>query len=97
MDFLTYIQSPPPLLGHAALLLSQVFKCLPCDSVQNMQQLKEYTSQKPLCNTDVEQAKEELKAVRGFLVHFPLKFLCEEKLLPPSTSKEGMAPSTLWT
>ncbi|XP_037834927.1 phospholipase D1-like isoform X2 [Kryptolebias marmoratus] len=80
-----------------ATIYSTVFKCLPCDAVHNMQQLREYNDEKPLSETDSEQAEEELKAVRGFLVHFPLKYLCEENLLPPSTSKEGMAPSTLWT
>ncbi|XP_013862151.1 phospholipase D1 [Austrofundulus limnaeus] len=80
-----------------AIIYDKVFYCLPCDAVSNHRKLKEYTSQTPLCDTDPEQAEAELKAVRGFLVHFPLKFLGEENLLPPSTSKEGMAPSTLWT
>ncbi|XP_037543614.1 phospholipase D1-like [Nematolebias whitei] len=78
-------------------IYEQVFKCLPCDTVQNMQQLNEYSSQQPLCDTNLEKAEEELRAVRGLLVHFPLKFLSGETLLPPSTSKEGMAPLTLWT
>lgn len=75
----------------------QVFRCLPCSTVHNLRDLKEYTSQERLCNTDPEQAAEELKAVRGLLVHFPLKFLCEENLLPPLNTKEGIAPAELWT
>lgn len=75
----------------------QVFKCLPVDSVHNMRELKEYTVEERLCDTDPEQAIEELKAVRGLLVYFPLKFLCEENLLPPLATKEGMAPVGLWT
>lgn len=75
----------------------KVFKCLPCDTAQNMRELKEYSSQERLCDTDPEQAAEELKAVRGLLVHFPLKFLCGENLLPPLATKEGMAPVGLWT
>lgn len=75
----------------------QVFKCLPCDSVHNMQELKEYSAEERLCDTDPEQAAEELKAIRGLLVYFPLKFLCEESLLPSPTTMEGMAPVGLWT
>lgn len=75
----------------------QVFKCLPHNSVRNKVDLKEYSGQERLCITDPEQAKEELKAVRGLLVHFPLKFLCNENLLPPLSTKEGMAPVGLWT
>lgn len=62
-----------------------------------MRELKEYSSKERLCDTDTVQAKEELKAIRGLLVHFPLKFLCEENLLPPRGTKEGMAPVGLWT
>lgn len=75
----------------------QVFKCLPHNSVHNMRGLKEYTAQECLCDTDPDQAREELKAVKGLLVHFPLKFLCEENLLPPLNTKEGIAPVGLWT
>lgn len=78
-------------------IYDKVFKCLPDNSVHNMRELKEYSSEQRLCDTDPEQAKEELKAVRGLLVHFPLKFLCEENLLPPLNTKEGMAPVGLWT
>uniref|UniRef100_A0A668A4Q8 Phospholipase n=1 Tax=Myripristis murdjan TaxID=586833 RepID=A0A668A4Q8_9TELE len=57
----------------------------------------EHSSKPRLCDTNPEQAKEELKAIRGLLVYFPLKFLCEESLLPSLGSKEGMAPVGLWT
>ncbi|XP_054481534.1 phospholipase D1 [Anoplopoma fimbria] len=80
-----------------ATIYDKVFKCLPHNSVHNMRQLKEYASEERLCDTDPEQAREELKAVRGLLVHYPLKFLCEENLLPPLNTKEGMAPVGLWT
>lgn len=75
----------------------QVFKCLPHNSVHNLRDLKEYSAAERLCDTDPEQAAEELKGVQGLLVHFPLKFLCEENLLPPLGTKEGMAPVGLWT
>uniref|UniRef100_A0A671XT52 Phospholipase n=1 Tax=Sparus aurata TaxID=8175 RepID=A0A671XT52_SPAAU len=80
-----------------ATIYDKVFKCLPFDSVHNMRELKEYSAEERLCDTDPEQAIEELKAVRGLLVYFPLKFLCEENLLPPLATKEGMAPVGLWT
>ncbi|XP_008297223.1 phospholipase D2 [Stegastes partitus] len=80
-----------------ATIYDKVFKCLPYNSVHNMRELKEYTSMERLCDTDPEQAAEELKGVRGLLVHFPLRFLCEENLLPAPNTKEGMAPVGLWT
>ncbi|XP_054900009.1 phospholipase D1 [Poeciliopsis prolifica] len=82
---------------HNANIYDKVFRCLPCNSVHNLPLLKNYSSQERLCKTDPEQAAEELKAIRGLLVHFPLKFLCEENLQPPLNSKEGMAPTDLWT
>uniref|UniRef100_A0A3Q4BME5 Phospholipase n=1 Tax=Mola mola TaxID=94237 RepID=A0A3Q4BME5_MOLML len=80
-----------------ATIYDKVFKCLPYDSVHNMQELKDYSAEERLCDTDPERAAEELKAIRGLLVHFPLKFLCEESLLPSPTTMEGMAPVGLWT
>ncbi|PWA23234.1 hypothetical protein CCH79_00002010, partial [Gambusia affinis] len=80
-----------------AIIYDKVFRCLPCNSVHNLLLLKNYSSQERLCDTDPEQAAEELKAIRGLLVHFPLKFLCEENLQPPLNSKEGIAPTDLWT
>ncbi|XP_068187570.1 phospholipase D2 [Antennarius striatus] len=80
-----------------AIIYDKVFKCLPHNSVRNKIDLKDYSGQERLCNTDPEQAQEELKAVQGLVVHFPLKFLRNENLLPPLATKEGMAPVGLWT
>ncbi|XP_056140777.1 phospholipase D2 [Lampris incognitus] len=80
-----------------ASIYDKVFNCLPCNTVHNMREVKEHCCRERLCDTDPEKAKEELKAIQGLLVHFPLKFLCEENLLPPLGSKEGMAPIGLWT
>uniref|UniRef100_A0A4W5RTD7 Phospholipase n=1 Tax=Hucho hucho TaxID=62062 RepID=A0A4W5RTD7_9TELE len=80
-----------------AKIYDKVFRCLPCNSVRSMRELKEHSGIERLCDTDPQQAKEELEAVRGLLVHFPLNFLSEESLLPPLGSKEGMAPTGLWT
>lgn len=78
-------------------VFTQVFKCLPYNTVHNLRELKEYSAEERLCDTDPEQAAEELKAIRGLLVYFPLKFLCEENLMPPLATREGMAPVGLWT
>ncbi|KAK7925557.1 hypothetical protein WMY93_007867 [Mugilogobius chulae] len=78
-------------------IYDMVFKCLPCDKAHTMQELKDYKFVERLCDSDPEQAAEELKAIRGLLVHFPLKYLKAEKLLPPLNTKEGMAPVGLWT
>uniref|UniRef100_A0A4W5LQI5 Phospholipase n=1 Tax=Hucho hucho TaxID=62062 RepID=A0A4W5LQI5_9TELE len=80
-----------------AKIYDKVFNCLPCNSVHNMRELKEHSGLERLCDTNPQQAKEELESVRGLLVHFPLNFLSEENLLPPLGSKEGMAPTELWT
>uniref|UniRef100_A0A8C7STQ7 Phospholipase n=1 Tax=Oncorhynchus mykiss TaxID=8022 RepID=A0A8C7STQ7_ONCMY len=80
-----------------AKIYDKVFRCLPCNSVHNMRELKEHSGLERLCDKHPQQAKEELEAVRGLLVHFPLNFLSEENLLPPLGSKEGMAPTELWT
>ncbi|KAM9847218.1 phospholipase D2 [Aulostomus maculatus] len=80
-----------------ATIYDKVFRCLPCNDVHNMRELKERTCEERLCDKNPEQTTEELRAVRGLLVHFPLRFLCEENLLPPLGTKEGMAPVGLWT
>ncbi|KAJ0004411.1 hypothetical protein NQD34_010625, partial [Periophthalmus magnuspinnatus] len=79
------------------IIYDRVFKCLPCDKAHTMRELKDYACVGRLCDTDPEQAAEELKAIRGLLVHFPLKYLKAENLLPPLGTKEGMAPVGLWT
>ncbi|KAG7516368.1 phospholipase D2-like [Solea senegalensis] len=80
-----------------AAIYEKVFNCPPLNILHNLRELRENSNKQRLCDTDPEQAAEELKAVRGLLVHFPLKYLCEENLLPSLTTKEGMAPVELWT
>ncbi|KAG9346396.1 hypothetical protein JZ751_006707 [Albula glossodonta] len=74
-----------------------VFRCLPTNSIHSLRVLKELSLVERLCDTDPERAREELKAIKGLLVHFPLDFLCEDNLLPPLSSKEGMVPMEVWT
>lgn len=75
----------------------QVFRCLPLDSIQNLRELPGHMNAESLSLTDPEKAREELQAIHGILVHFPLHFLCEENLLPSLKSKEGMVPMDVWT
>lgn len=70
-------------------IFDQVFKCIPNDQVRTISSLRKYSDEPPLWRVDVRNAEERLKSVQGFLVDLPLNFLCDENLLPPSTSKEG--------
>ncbi|XP_063059494.1 phospholipase D2 [Engraulis encrasicolus] len=80
-----------------AEVYEKVFHCLPSDSIRSMAALQAHVNISSLNETDPEAAREELKAVRGILVHFPLHFLCDENLLPPLSSKEGIIPVEVWT
>uniref|UniRef100_A0A8C2K6Z0 Phospholipase n=1 Tax=Cyprinus carpio TaxID=7962 RepID=A0A8C2K6Z0_CYPCA len=80
-----------------AIIYEKVFRCLPLDCIRNLRELQEHVNAQNLGLTDPEKAKEELQAIKGILVHFPLHFLCEEYLLPPLKSKEGMVPVEVWT
>ncbi|MGH0126006.1 UNVERIFIED_CONTAM: hypothetical protein FKN15_015141 [Acipenser sinensis] len=78
-------------------MLSSVFRCLPSDAVQNTVELSEFIAKLGLDTEDPAKALEELKKIRGFLVQFPLYFLCEENLLPSVGTKEAMVPMETWT
>uniref|UniRef100_A0A671K9L6 Phospholipase n=1 Tax=Sinocyclocheilus anshuiensis TaxID=1608454 RepID=A0A671K9L6_9TELE len=80
-----------------AIIYEKVFRCLPLDSIRNLRELQEHVNAQNLSLTYPEKAKEELQAIQGILVHFPLHFLCEEYLLPPLKSKERMVPMEVWT
>uniref|UniRef100_A0A672N6V0 Phospholipase n=1 Tax=Sinocyclocheilus grahami TaxID=75366 RepID=A0A672N6V0_SINGR len=80
-----------------AIIYEKVFRCLPLDCIRNLRELQEHVNAQNLGLPDPEKAKEELQAIKGILVHFPLHFLCEEYLLPPLKSKEGMVPMEVWT
>uniref|UniRef100_A0A8C9T841 Phospholipase n=1 Tax=Scleropages formosus TaxID=113540 RepID=A0A8C9T841_SCLFO len=80
-----------------ARIYETVFHCLPSNSIRSLRALRELNPGDRLCETEPERAKEELGAVRGLLVHFPLNFLSEENLLPPLSSKERMVPMEVWT
>ncbi|XP_067879742.1 phospholipase D2-like [Heterodontus francisci] len=80
-----------------ATIYEQVFKSLPSNSAPSLVELREFVSTPGLVSGNPEEAREKLKNIRGFLVQYPLYFLCEEHLLPPLNSKEGMVPIEVWT
>lgn len=79
-------------------IFDEVFRCIPSDKVRNFATLKKYNSDEAaLCKSNVEEAEQRLKNVKGFLVDLPLNFLCEEILTPPGLSREGLISNNLWT
>uniref|UniRef100_A0A8D1CHY3 Phospholipase n=1 Tax=Sus scrofa TaxID=9823 RepID=A0A8D1CHY3_PIG len=80
-----------------ANIYEQIFRCLPSNATRSLRALREYVAVEPLATVSPPLARSELTQVQGHLVHFPLKFLEEESLLPPRGSKEGMIPLEVWT
>ncbi|XP_068437677.1 phospholipase D1 [Clinocottus analis] len=80
-----------------ASIYQKVFRSLPSSDVRNITELEGYLAKPGLDKEDPARAHEELKKIRGFLVQFPLQFLCEQNLLPPMGSKEAMVPMEVWT
>ncbi|KAI4806430.1 hypothetical protein KUCAC02_017256 [Chaenocephalus aceratus] len=80
-----------------ATVYQKVFRSLPSSDVRNILDLGGFLAVPGLCTEDPARAQEKLKKIRGFLVQFPLDFLCEENLLPPIGSKEAMMPMEVWT
>ncbi|KAM8814375.1 phospholipase D2 isoform 2-T3 [Rhynchonycteris naso] len=80
-----------------ANIYEQIFRCLPSNATRSLRALREYVAVEPLAMVSPPLARSELTRVQGHLVHFPLKFLEDESLLPPRGSKEGMIPLEVWT
>uniref|UniRef100_H2LC50 Phospholipase n=1 Tax=Oryzias latipes TaxID=8090 RepID=H2LC50_ORYLA len=83
--------------GRNDSIYQRVFRCLPSSDVHSIQELEGYLAQPGLDKENPALAQEELKKIRGFLVQFPLQFLCEQNLLPQIGSKEAMVPMEVWT
>ena len=75
----------------------QIFRCLPSNATRSLRALREYVVVEPLATVSPPLARSELTQVQGHLVHFPLKFLEDEYLLPSLGSKEGVMPLEVWT
>ncbi|KAK5849809.1 hypothetical protein PBY51_014114 [Eleginops maclovinus] len=80
-----------------ATIYQKVFRSLPSSDVRNILELESYLAVPGLCTEDPARAQEKLKKIRGFLVQFPLDFLCQQNLLPPIGTKEAMMPMEVWT
>ncbi|XP_003791251.2 phospholipase D2 [Otolemur garnettii] len=80
-----------------ANIYEQIFRCLPSNATRSLRTLREYVAVEPLATVSPPLARSELTHIQGHLVHFPLKFLEDESLLPPLGSKEGMIPLEVWT
>jgi phospholipase D1/2 len=78
-------------------IFDEVFHCIPTDVAKTFSAMKKYLEESTISRTRPDEAANELKRVQGFLVDLPLDFLCNEILTPPSASKEGLMPTSLWT
>jgi len=88
------------LLKYAAQntrIYDLVFKVVPCDMVSSFDQLKEYQKQPCLSQTNLVEAQNELNKIKGYVVLYPNRFLCNEDLTPPLGTKEKLLPTILWT
>ncbi|XP_067142293.1 phospholipase D1 isoform X2 [Centruroides vittatus] len=83
--------------GVNTSIFEKVFRCIPADEIHTYSHLRQYVSQSGLCETDPDSAKELLDKVKGYLVLFPLYFLCSENLTPAAGTKEAFMPVSLWT
>ena len=80
------------------ILFDELFAVLPTDSLTTRKASRELqTNVRPLVETFGRDVKRRLGSIRGTLVQFPTKYLCEEDLQPASLAKEGMVPQELWT
>ncbi|XP_059937247.1 phospholipase D2 isoform X2 [Mesoplodon densirostris] len=92
-----FFQSWQDTAESNANIYEQIFRCLPSNATRSLRVLREYVAVEPLATVSPPLARSELTQVQGHLVHFPLKFLEDESLLPPLGSKEGVIPLEVWT
>ena len=75
-----------------------MFRCIPTDSVEKLGDLDAWRAQMTMAEFDPYGARNTLRRhVRGHLVLFPLYFLHKSDLSPSIVSKEGLAPTILFT
>lgn len=74
-----------------------MFRVFPTDLVSTFEQLAAWEGQIPMSQYNKVQAEAELSELRGFLVNFPLHFLKDSNLAPSIITKEGLAPTALFT
>ncbi|XP_039258674.2 phospholipase D1-like isoform X3 [Styela clava] len=82
------------IAGINTNVYEKVFKCVPSDIVAKFSDIANFQSHQM---KNVDQMKEELEKIQGYLVLLPLFFLKDEPLRPEGLTKESMAPTALWT
>ena len=70
-------------------IFEEVFNCLPCNKVKKFEQLWIWEKRDSLAVKEPLKANLMLQNVRGTLVHYPLKFLTEEPLVPITNKIPG--------
>ncbi|CDW58921.1 phospholipase D1, partial [Trichuris trichiura] len=78
-------------------IYEKVFCCIPTDEAKTFEQVKQYKGRLKLSDYDEASAKALLDDLTGNLVLFPLSFLCNSDLSPSYMTKEGLAPTSLFT
>lgn len=78
-------------------LFEETFFCVPTNEVKTLEENRAYLQRGTLADSDKYFALKKMKNVKGYLVMLPLSYLENTSLLPPLTSKEGLAPTELWT
>ncbi|KRZ21202.1 Phospholipase D1, partial [Trichinella pseudospiralis] len=85
------------IAARNADIFEKVFCCIPSNSVRNFEQLKQYKKRLCLGEYDLLSARTLLQQLNGNLVLFPMKFLSQSNLSPSPMTKEGLAPTSLFT
>jgi hypothetical protein len=75
----------------------KVFCCIPTDDVRTLHELHEYQQRPVMARVDPDEARRQLRKVKGYLVLLPLQFLVSENLTPAAGTKEALAPTVIWT
>ncbi|KAL7675084.1 hypothetical protein ACOME3_001353 [Neoechinorhynchus agilis] len=76
----------------------KVFGCLPNDEVRNFEELKKWTAQKYISQTNPQEGLQMLQEnIQGYVVDLPLYFIFDENYYPLNKTKEGLAPYIMWT
>lgn len=78
-------------------IYDSVFGVIPCDSVHNYEQLKQWKNKNWLVDVDPVEAQKKISQIKGHLVMFPLNFLKDENLEPAPGSTASLVPQTVWT
>ncbi|CAF4634970.1 unnamed protein product [Rotaria sp. Silwood1] len=79
------------------LIYEEVFSTMPTDCEKNFDQVSEYMKKPKMKDTDPRGAQQKLKDIQGLVVEYPIHFLEEENYLPSLRTREGMAPTVVWT